>query len=80
VIEDGVTGYLVDQQNTDEIAARLSSILSDADRRREMGRRGRERWEREFTYPHFRRRLVAALDDAFRPRRVRAPQPSSVHG
>jgi glycosyltransferase involved in cell wall biosynthesis len=80
VIDDGVTGYLVDQQNTDEIAARISSLLTEEDRRAEMGRRGRERWEREFTYEHFRRRLVAAFDAPFRALAARAPQPSSVTG
>jgi phosphatidylinositol alpha-1,6-mannosyltransferase len=80
VIDDGVTGYLVDQQDTAEIAARLSGLLTNPERRVEMGRRGRERWAREFTYAHFRRRLVAALDAPFRPYGARASQPSSVHG
>jgi phosphatidylinositol alpha-1,6-mannosyltransferase len=65
VISDGVTGFLVDQENVSELAGRLRLLLTDRARRMEMGRRGRERWEREFTYDQFRRRLQRVLGAAF---------------
>jgi phosphatidylinositol alpha-1,6-mannosyltransferase len=65
VIEDGVTGYLIDQQDGGALVDRLVRLLADPARSRDMGQRGRRRWEEHFTYPHFRRRLVAALRATF---------------
>ena len=76
VIEDGVTGVLVRQDDIGEIAGRISALLVDPERRVEMGRQGRARWEREFTYAHFRRRLMAALDVPFRLHGAATAQPS----
>jgi len=42
VITDGAEGYLVPPGEVDTMADRAYYILSDTDRRREMGRRGRE--------------------------------------
>jgi phosphatidylinositol alpha-1,6-mannosyltransferase len=80
VIEDGITGYLVRQENLDEIATRVSSLLLDPGLAAGMGRQGRERWAREFTYADFRRRLMAALDRPFRLHGAAATQPSRVAG
>ena len=68
VIEDGVTGLLVDQSRTDLLAERLIGLLGDDARRRQMGQRGRARAEREFGYGRFRDRLVTLLEGAFEPR------------
>ena len=65
IIEDGKTGFLVNQANISELADRLRMLLTDRERRMEMGRRGRERWEREFTYEQFRRRFLRTLGSAF---------------
>jgi len=43
VIENGVTGYLCEVGDTDTMAARAISILTDPARAREMGRLGRAR-------------------------------------
>jgi N-acetyl-alpha-D-glucosaminyl L-malate synthase BshA len=43
VVEDGVCGYLVDPDSPQECAARALEILRDGDKKREFGRRGRER-------------------------------------
>lgn len=49
LVEDGVTGFLVATQNAHQLAHRLEILLRDASLRREMGRRGRERYLRHFT-------------------------------
>jgi phosphatidylinositol alpha-1,6-mannosyltransferase len=61
VIENGVTGYLVDQSDIGALAERMSDLLSDPDRRTEMGGRGRERFERHFTYEAYKKRLLGTL-------------------
>ena len=42
VIEDGVSGILVEPGNHQEMADAINRLLSDPDRRRELGARGRE--------------------------------------
>jgi phosphatidyl-myo-inositol dimannoside synthase len=77
IIQDGVTGYLVDQQDTRTLADRLVTLFTDPAQRAEMGQRARARWEQEYTYQQFRRRLRAVLGAAGRlerdgARRIRA--------
>ncbi len=43
VVENGVSGYLCEVGDTDAMAARAIEILTNPERAREMGRRGRER-------------------------------------
>jgi glycosyltransferase involved in cell wall biosynthesis len=51
VVEDGVTGILVDPRDTDDIAAALDR-LADAPLRERMGEAARARFERDFTLEH----------------------------
>jgi phosphatidylinositol alpha-1,6-mannosyltransferase len=70
VIEDGVTGYLVDQADIAGLADRIAGLLTDPQRRTEMGGRGRARYLRHFTYEAYRTRLLAALRPLDAPARV----------
>jgi phosphatidyl-myo-inositol dimannoside synthase len=58
---DGVTGLLVDPLDPEAIAAALSRVLSSPEMADRLGREGRARVEREFTWPHFAQRLQAVL-------------------
>jgi glycosyltransferase involved in cell wall biosynthesis len=49
-IVDGETGFLVPAKDPAALAARLDRLLRDADLRERMGRAGRMRVEREFTW------------------------------
>lgn len=49
-IEDGVTGLLADPGDEEDLFRKIDRLLTDRDERREMGRRARERAEREFTW------------------------------
>lgn len=49
VVEDGVTGILVDPHRIDEITVALDCLAADAALREAMGRAGRARFERCFT-------------------------------
>jgi phosphatidylinositol alpha-1,6-mannosyltransferase len=76
IIEDGRTGYLVDQDDVAGLADRLRRLLSDPSLRAELGAHGQERWAREFTYEQFRRRLLRVLATAFPMADVETIQPS----
>ena len=80
IIEDGVTGFLVDQQNKAQLVDRLRLLLTDPSRRKAMGGLGRRRWEREFTYEQFRRRFLETLRPAFGAHASLSSAPSSVPG
>ena len=62
IIDDGVTGFLVDQADTADIADRIVMLLENEDLRRTMGDEGRRRLEREFSYEQFSRRLLTQID------------------
>jgi glycosyltransferase involved in cell wall biosynthesis len=49
VVEDGVTGILVDVDDFDGLVMATERLVTDAGLRREMGRRARERCTTRFT-------------------------------
>jgi phosphatidylinositol alpha-1,6-mannosyltransferase len=61
VIEDGVTGLLVDPDRPGTLVEALERLLEDVALGERMGRAGAARFHREFTDAHFRGRLRAAL-------------------
>ena len=65
VIEHGASGYVVDRTDSRELAAALTALLLDEERRRSMGAAGRRRYTRQFTYDRFRERLLPILIEAF---------------
>jgi phosphatidylinositol alpha-1,6-mannosyltransferase len=72
IIEHERTGYLVDQGQPEELADRLATLLIDRRLRQAMGARGRDRFDREFTFERFRTRFtnaIAAHAPALRPAR-----------
>ena len=61
VVKDGVTGYLVEFGDTDVLANRLVRLLGNKDLRERMGEAGRRHVENNYTFEHFRRRLLQLL-------------------
>lgn len=59
VIEDGVTGLVVDAAEPDQVVTALARLFLEPDTRARMGQAGAERVAREFTEAHFRRRFRA---------------------
>ena len=58
-VEEGVTGFLVDPESPEEIAAALGRILQSPEVAGRMGGEGRRRVERGFTWRHFADRVRA---------------------
>jgi glycosyltransferase involved in cell wall biosynthesis len=65
IIDDGVTGYLVNQSDPRELGAALLGLLGNRERRVQMGASGRRRFERDFSYDAFSDRIVGLLEEAF---------------
>jgi phosphatidyl-myo-inositol dimannoside synthase len=53
VIQDGVTGYLVQHGDVVQLATSIDALLSDPELRRRMGVRGRERVQKEYRFTVF---------------------------
>jgi len=61
VIEDGVTGYLVQHGDAVQLAICIETLLTDPGHAREMGTRGRQRVERDFRFNAFAKALKRIL-------------------
>lgn len=61
---DGVTGILVDPENTEEIAAAIVRLLADEAMAKKLGENARKRVLSEFTPGKFSERLKVIIDEA----------------
>jgi glycosyltransferase involved in cell wall biosynthesis len=63
IVEDGVTGFLVEPGNAAELAGRLAQLAADPDLRGRMGRAGREKAGREYSWDALMRDIYLPLFD-----------------
>jgi phosphatidyl-myo-inositol dimannoside synthase len=61
VIRDGVTGYLVHHDDTEQLATSIDTLLSNPELAKEMGARGKERVEKEFRFNVFAKEFKKIL-------------------
>ncbi|MET7030069.1 glycosyltransferase family 4 protein [Sediminicola luteus] len=64
MVVDGVTGVVITQKNTQELADRMEMLMNDPDLREKMGAAGRKRYEKLFTLTVFENKLKSILTDA----------------
>jgi glycosyltransferase involved in cell wall biosynthesis len=64
VVEDGVTGYLVDYGYPHQIAEAIVKVLQDPKKARMMGIKAREKIERDFTWSAVARRIGEVYEEA----------------
>jgi glycosyltransferase involved in cell wall biosynthesis len=64
IIDDGVSGLLVEPRRPDQLAAAYLRLLGDADLRTRLGAGARARVEREFAWPAISARTVAVYERA----------------
>ena len=63
IVENGVTGFIVQRKDADSLAERLSLLIDNSALREQMGINGRKKYEREFTYDKFEHNLAGILND-----------------
>jgi glycosyltransferase involved in cell wall biosynthesis len=61
VVDDGITGFLVEPRNDLAVADRLAQLAYDPDLRERLGRAGREKFEQLFTHHVFAQRMRRML-------------------
>lgn len=69
-LNDGVTGFMADEQDTAALARLIEKLLENPAMARSMGEAGRQRLIREFNFENYLVRLETLLTSA----RLRAPQ------
>jgi glycosyltransferase involved in cell wall biosynthesis len=71
LVEDGVTGLLVDPGDPAALAGALAELLGDRERRAEMGLKGRERRRSEFDIDVTVERIRQLYEELYRSKRER---------
>jgi colanic acid/amylovoran biosynthesis glycosyltransferase len=71
IVDDGKTGILVPERNVDALADALRTLLTDADRRRQLGTAARDKMEQEFDLATQVRALERHYDEVRRDRAAR---------
>jgi glycosyltransferase involved in cell wall biosynthesis len=61
IIDDGVNGYLVEQRNVQMLANQLEKLLTDPNFCKEMGKAGRDKFEKKFDIEIFEHKLTKIL-------------------
>jgi len=59
IVEDGITGFLVEPGNTEELADAIIRILSDREKAQRMGKEGRKVVERKYTWDVVTDKIIA---------------------
>ncbi len=65
VVVDGITGYLIPQNNIEALADKLELLIVNPTLRQEMGKAGKKRFEEYFTLEIFEKRLTKILLNSF---------------
>jgi phosphatidylinositol alpha-1,6-mannosyltransferase len=63
-VADGETGLVVDGRHVGQVAEAVAGLLDDPQRARRMGKAGRARVERSYTWPVIAERLARWLREA----------------
>jgi glycosyltransferase involved in cell wall biosynthesis len=71
LVEDGVTGLLVDPGDPAALAGALAELLGDRERRTEMGLKGRKRRRSEFDIDVMVERIEQLYEELYRGKRGR---------
>jgi len=64
IVEDGVTGFLFEPGNADELAEKMKLLWENPELCRQMGKAGREKAIREYSEDVYYERLMAVYDEA----------------
>jgi glycosyltransferase involved in cell wall biosynthesis len=71
VVENGVTGRLVEYGNKEQLARTLIDLCLDPEECQRLGRAGHERLQEKFTFPRFKQTLIETLLKELPPRLVK---------
>ena len=64
IVQESITGFLVDPDSPGQLADRLIRLLEDEDLRKKMGAAGRQVVQQRYTFPRFEEGLTRILDQS----------------
>jgi phosphatidylinositol alpha-1,6-mannosyltransferase len=70
VVQDGITGTLVEYGNKEQLTQTLVSLCLDLNKRQRLGQAGYQRLQEEFTFARFKQGLTQILLEELRPNSV----------
>ena len=56
------TGFVIEPKNVNQLADKLMLLIKDKDLREEMGRRGKDRFNNNYTLQHFEQNIKNVFD------------------
>jgi glycosyltransferase involved in cell wall biosynthesis len=62
-IDDGVTGFLIEPGNSNQLMERLAVLMSDKELRKRMGKAARDKLEKEFSFDRHLSKLIQIYKD-----------------
>ena len=62
IVNDGICGFLVKHHDSNALAEKLELLIQNKDLREAMGKKGRLRYEQNFTLQHFEHNLITILN------------------
>jgi glycosyltransferase involved in cell wall biosynthesis len=62
IIEDGINGFLVEEQDPGDLADKILRLAGDAALRERMGRANREKFDRYYTHEQYGRRMIQVFE------------------
>jgi len=61
IVQDGITGVLVERRNSGVLAEKLELLINDKLWREKMGKAGKDRFDQFFTIDHFENKILEIL-------------------
>lgn len=65
IIDDGITGFVIDKQNSAQLAEKIEFLISNHEQRQKMGLAGRAKFEQCYTLEKFYENLLLMFDEVF---------------
>lgn len=63
IVVDNETGMLVERENSNTLAEKIGELLRDAEKRKCMGQKGRERFLNNYTMDHFEKNMFSIFKE-----------------
>jgi glycosyltransferase involved in cell wall biosynthesis len=62
IVDNGITGYIVEKQNSIELAKHLEELILNPELRETMGKAGRQKFQEQYTLVRFEKRMCEILN------------------
>lgn len=63
IVDNNITGFMVEQDNPNDLADKLEILINNYALRKQMGNAGRKKYEKEFTLQAFEEKLLGILQE-----------------